>query len=377
VALFIQDWRAQTGAGANARPLPALMKAMLMQSARDQGVDGPDYIYGYGAVDAKNLIDLLRADNGTLGDGGTTGWGTSSISNGGINNFTIAVPAGTAELKATIAWDDPAAAAFSAIAYVNNLTLQLIAPDLTVRQAWVLDPANPHLPATTGLNTRDNQEQVLVTNPAAGNWTVRVTGTSVPTGPQSYGLAHSLKAAVAGSCTTTSYGYESGNDGWTLTGTTRVAPPAAGHGSFSLRFGNAVSTTHEATIDVAIPAGASRAEWTYFWYMTTNEVAATGFGFDNFIAEVRTVSPGNVLAVFDLRNDGWKSGAWLGMENIDLTPWAGQTVRLAFRATNNAGLVTTFWADDVALTTCGGVSPNIFADGFESGNTSAWSQTVP
>lgn len=359
VSLFIQDWRARTGAGANARPLPALVKSLLVHSARDLGVDGPDYIYGYGAVDAKGLIDLLRADNGTLGDGSTTGWGTDSITQGAVDSFTLTVPANTAELKATLAWDDAAAAAFSAVASVNNLTLELVAPDSSVRQAWVLDPANPHLAATTGANTRDNQEQVLVTNPAAGTWTVRVTGTSVPTGPQTYALAHSIRASDGSSCSTTTSTYEAGNDSWTLTGTTRVAAPAVGHGAFSLRFGNAVSSTHEAVRTFSIPAGATRAEWTYFWYMTTAEVATSGFGYDFNYAEVRNTS-GTPLAVFDLRNDGWRAGTWLVQENIDLTPWAGQTVQLAFRATNDSSLATSFWVDDVALTTCtagGGNTP--------------------
>jgi Subtilase family/Bacterial Ig domain len=350
VSLFIQDWRAQTGAGANARPLPSLVKTLLVHTARDLGQDGPDYIYGYGAVDAKGLIDHLRSDNGVLGDAGTSAWGTDAVSQGTIDSFTLTVPAGTAELKATLAWDDPAAAAFSAVAAVNNLTLELVAPDASVRQAWVLDPANPHVPATTGANTRDNQEQVVVANPAAGTWTVRVTGTTVPTGPQSYGLAYSTKAADGSSCTATSSTFEAGNDGWTLTGAATAAAPAAGHGANSLRFGAAVSTNHEAVRSVSIPAGATKAEWTYFWHMTTTE-GSSGFGYDNFIAEVRNGS-GTPLAVFDVRNDGWRQSAWMGQENIDLTPWAGQTVQLAFRATNDTSLATTFWADDVVLTTC-------------------------
>jgi hypothetical protein len=45
------------------------------------------------------------------------------------------------------------------------------------------------------------------------------------------------------------------------------------------------------------------------------------------------------------------------MENVDLTPWAGQTVRLAFRAVNDTTLPTTFWVDDVGVETCGGGGP--------------------
>jgi hypothetical protein len=351
VALMIQDWRALGHGGANDRPLPALVKAWLIHGARDLGEDGPDYIYGYGGVDAKKTVDILRAGNGSLGDAATA-WGTESATNASVDTFFITVPTNTAELKATLAWDDFAAAAFAANAVVNDLTLELIAPDTTVRRAWVLDPANPHLPATTGFNTRDNQEQVLVQNPAAGVWTVRVTGTSVPQGPQTYGLVYSFSGTPVdpGTCSMANSTFESGIDGWALTGATQAAAPALGHGSFSLRFGGANSTTHEATRDFAIPAGATKAEWTFFWYMTTQE-GSSGFGYDNFRAEVRTTT-GTVLAVVDTRYDGWRPSTWLKMENIDLTPWAGQTVRLAFRAVNDTTLPTTFWVDDVGVEIC-------------------------
>ena len=355
VALLIQDWRARGFGGPFARPLPALVKAKLVHSARDLGQHGPDYIYGYGEVDAKNLIDQLRAGTGALGAAGPVVWGTDSITNAAVDNWNFTVPVGTGELKATLAWDDAAAAAFVANAAVNNLTLQLIAPGgVIVHNAFVLNPANAHLPATTGLNAIDNQEQVLVQNPTPGVWTVRVTGTNVPVGPQTYGLVYTATEAThyAAGCTTTAWGYEAGNDGWTLVGASRVAAPAAGHGAFSLRFGGAVSTTHEATLNVAIPARLARAEWTFWWFMTTTEVPATGFGWDHFIAEVRNVGTGATMAVFDVRFDGWRAGQWMQQQKIDLTPWAGQTIRLVYRAVNNNLRPTTFWVDDGQLITC-------------------------
>jgi Subtilase family len=354
VALLIEDWRALGHGGANARPLPALVKAMLIQTARDLGPDGPDFQAGYGLVDAKGLIDLLRAGTGTLGTG-TTNWGTDSATNATTDSFTIAVPANTAELKVSLAWDDAAAAAFVANALVNNLDLELVAPDTTtIHRPFVLSAANPHLPATTGVNTVDNQEQVLVTNPAAGTWTVRVVGTAVPTGPQTYAVAYGTKAATHTSCTNTTYDYEADNNGWTLTGATRVAAPAPGHGSFSLHFGNANSVTHDGFINVAVPAS-SQAELSYWWYMTTNETAGaggSGFGFDPFSQEVRNAAGTPVLAVLDSRNDGNIVSTWQQVQNLDLTPWAGQTVRIAFRGVNDSSLPTRFWVDDVVLRTC-------------------------
>jgi hypothetical protein len=66
VAMLIQDWRTEGHGGANDRPLPALVKAWLIHGARDQGEDGPDFIYGYGSVDAQKSIDILRAGNGSF-----------------------------------------------------------------------------------------------------------------------------------------------------------------------------------------------------------------------------------------------------------------------------------------------------------------------
>lgn len=358
VSLFIEEWRNLGHGGANDRPLPALMKAMLMHTARDLGQDGPDYIYGYGEVDALMLIGLLRA-GGTLGkpEGITAleNWGDDSISNGQTDTFTVTVPANTAELKVSLAWDDYAAAAFSGVALVNNLDLEVVAPDSTVYYPWALNPAAPYQPATTGINNRDNQEQVSVANPAAGVWTIRVIGTAVPQGPQSYGLVYTTQAPAynANDCTEqiVNSGFEVDTANWTLSaGPARVAAPAPGHGNFSLRFGNANNTTHTAYQTITIPGEAGRAELSFWWYMTTNE-GSSGHGWDFFYAEVRDTSD-TILAVFDYRNDGWQAGQWMKSENIDLTPWEGQTVRLYFAATNDGSLTTTFYVDDVSVETC-------------------------
>lgn len=87
--------------------------------------------------------------------------------------------------------------------------------------------------------------------------------------------------------------------------------------------------------------------------------------------------------------------AWSGTQTtwrtstVDLTAYNGQTVQVRFRvvcdtAAANAG--GGFWVDDIAITnvtwldslSCDEFGCNeIFVDGFESGNTSAWSATVP
>jgi hypothetical protein len=356
LAQYIEDWRARGFGGPNARPLPALVKALAIQTAKDQGQDGPDYIYGYGTVDARGLIELSRAGNGVLTGTSRRRWGTGSISQGQTHSFTISVPAGTGELKASLAWDDAPAPSLSNGALVNNLNLELVEPNgVTIHRPWVLNSANPYQAATTAVNNIDNQEQVRVTGPVSGTWTVRVVGTTIPTGPQTYGLTFTAEPRPynVNTCTQSYAGFESGNDGWTLVnGAARVAAPATGHGSWSLRFGGTAGTNVQnwAYKDFAIPAWASQAELTFFWYMTTQEAQATGWNSDFFLAEVLVGT--TTVAVPDLRLDGWQAGQWLHQAHIDLSPWRGQTVRVRFRSGNNAQRPSTFWVDDVYLTNC-------------------------
>lgn len=57
----------------------------------------------------------------------------------------------------------------------NDLDLRVTSPSSIVHQPWVLNPANPAAAATTGDNTRDNVEQVLINAPSAGVYTVTIT----------------------------------------------------------------------------------------------------------------------------------------------------------------------------------------------------------
>jgi len=356
IAQYIEDWRARGFGNSTARPLPALVKAMVMQTAKDAGQDGPDYIFGYGTVDARALLELSRAGNNTLGGSSRRRWGTGSISQGQTHSFTINVTAGTGELKASLAWDDAPAPSLSNGALVNNLNLELVEPNgITIHRPWVLNAANPYQAATTAVNNLDNQEQVRVTNPVTGNWTVRVVGTTIPTGPQTYGLTFTSEPRPfnVNTCTQSFSGFESGNDGWTLVnGSARTAAPATGHGSWSMRLGGTAGNNLQNQVfkDFAIPTWAGKAELTFHWFMTTQEAQATGWNSDFFLAEVLVGA--TTVAVPDLRLDGWQAGQWLHQAHIDLSPWRGQTVRVRFRSGNNAQRPTTFWIDDIFLDLC-------------------------
>ncbi len=370
IALLLQDWREHLTfwfpSIQSARLLPALVKAALIHTSRDLGPDGPDYRYGYGAVNAQALIDFERAaGSGGLDGPGLKVWGTEYIDNGENHSFELTLPGGIPELKASLAWDDPAAQPFAGAALVNDLDLELVAPNGTVYYPFLLDPANPHLPAVPGANHLDNQEQVLVKNPQAGLWRVRVLGTHVPQGLQSYGLAYgATPPSFSTSCSEALSSFETGNDSWTMTGpAVRVAAPAPGHGAWSAKLGGTNHSLSEMKRQITLPPH-QRSIWSFDLYMTTAE-GADNWGYDGFTAEVRSTN-GNVLSVLSFHNDGDVPAVWLLERNIDLSAWAGTTVNLVFRAFTSAQYPTTFWVDDVRVTSCPSAPSAVKMETFRS-----------
>lgn len=178
-ALLIEQWR-RTFSGAN--PRPDEMRALLLNGAEDLGHPGPDYTYGYGLANAQNAVDTIRSDQGS-----GLRIRRGSVSQGTAVEFELNVVSGSP--RVTLAWTDPAAgpSTLEKAALINDLDLVVIDPSGVELRPWILDPATPDAPATTGRNVRDNLEQVDLTNAVAGVYKIRVLGSSVPTTtPQSF-----------------------------------------------------------------------------------------------------------------------------------------------------------------------------------------------
>lgn len=162
----------------------ATAKALLIHTATDLGTPGPDYQYGWGVVNASAAADIIRDDQGS-GQHLRRG----ALSSNAEMNLTINVSEGSPELRATIAWTDPAGSPAAASALVNDLDLELIAPDGTLHYPFTLagldDPAAPA--RQDRANHIDNVEQVLVKQPQAGQWQLRVRGYRVQ-GSQNFTL---------------------------------------------------------------------------------------------------------------------------------------------------------------------------------------------
>lgn len=162
----------------------ALVKATLINTAvdlADENNDGandndfpiPNSHEGWGR------INLVGATDGSVNYVEGTGLAT-----GGSASYSV-TPAG-GPLKITVVWSDYQSTETAAKNLVNNLDLIVTAPGGTVYRGNVFAGG---WSATGGsADTANNVENVYIQSPAAGTWTVQVSGFNVPSGPQPYAL---------------------------------------------------------------------------------------------------------------------------------------------------------------------------------------------
>jgi len=159
-------------------PPAALMKAIICNTATDIGNPGPDYTYGFGKLNLRKAKAVL--DNAQHFDG--------QIAEQQTQNRTISVPPNLNELKIMLYWPDTSATLMSDIDLVNDLDIRVIAPNNYVYLPLVLNPhpdkvAELALPHVDRVN---NIEQVVISNPVPGNYTINASAYRVPYTPQEF-----------------------------------------------------------------------------------------------------------------------------------------------------------------------------------------------
>jgi Zn-dependent metalloprotease len=166
------------------------------------------------------------------------------------------------------------------------------------------------------------------------------------------GLTHSVsQAGTGGGCTNTivNPGFESGTTPWTFSGQVTRSTGSFPHSGTAYAILNGVnSTTGTLFQTVTVPSnGCSNLQ---FWLnITTNEAAGASV-FDRLFIEVRSTT-GTLLATlatFSNQNSG-TAGVYVLRGPFNLSSFAGQTVRIQFRGTNDVTLPTIFRVDDVSL----------------------------
>jgi len=182
IALLLQHaYQQQNGS----LPPAALVKAILINTADDVAAKGPDFASGYGNANAYEALRSITRSQ----------YFSNNIQQGNTQTFNLTVPSGIQLLKVTLAWTDPAAQANAVKALVNDLDLELVhVGSGQVWQPWRLSrfPTKDSLllPAVRGRDTLNNVEQVTIDAPPAGDYLIRVKGSSV-INQQNYFVAYS------------------------------------------------------------------------------------------------------------------------------------------------------------------------------------------
>ncbi len=166
-------------------PSGALIKATLINSAVDMtGVTGyPSDQEGWGRIKLDETLALAGGPRQLYIQDVPNAAG---LTTGQSADYFVAVSDPGEKLKVTLVWTDPPATAGASFALINDLDLEVIGPDGS--HYWGNYFSGGESAAGGGPDTRNNVEQVHVAAPQVGQWTIRVSAASVPSGPQGYAL---------------------------------------------------------------------------------------------------------------------------------------------------------------------------------------------
>ncbi len=194
MALLTEQWR-KLNAGAS--PGPLVLKTLAIAGADDLGNPGPDFTYGFGFLNTKASADLIIADNG---QGKRVQLGAAK--NGSTFDYPITLTQ-SQDLRVVLGWFDPEALPLNAQeitlkVLINDLDLKVIDPNGNTVLPYVLDMNTPTAPATHGVNTVDNTEEVEIKGAAAGIYHAIVNGTTVTANPpQQFALIANANVGAA------------------------------------------------------------------------------------------------------------------------------------------------------------------------------------
>ncbi|MCA1590270.1 MAG: immune inhibitor A [Acidobacteria bacterium] len=121
--------------------------------------------------------------------------------------------------------------------------------------------------------------------------------------------------------------------------------PHGGTGYIYLGVNNSVSGQWYQTVSIPSGAGSSLE----FWLNVSSSETTTTTVYDRLYVEVRNTSGALLGTLATYSNLNKASAGSYTLRTLNMSAWAGQTVRLQFRTTMDSSLTTTFRVDDVIL----------------------------
>ncbi len=346
---------------------------------RDSSVDSDVVFHEYGHGISNRLIGnggsgLSGTQSGAMGEGWSDYWAITINNNGAVGEYVQANTTGIRRAAYTVpsnpvhdSYADVGAGGFEVhrdgevwAATLWDLRAQLGAAvtDRLVLNGMKFTPSRPSF-----LNARDGILQADQNQNANANrcaiWTVfgrhgmgvsavgndgttHTAATDVPTDCGGGGGGGTTELIANG-------GYESGTTPWTISGQVSRSTGSYPHSGLAYMILNGVnSTTGTLYQQVTIPAGTSP-NLNFWLNISTNEAAGAAV-YDQVFVEVRSTTGTllGTLATFSNQNSA-AAGAYVLRGPYNLGGFAGQTVRIQFRGTNDSTLPSSFRVDDVSV----------------------------
>lgn len=151
-----------------------LLRAALVTGATDAGAPGPDYVYGFGILNAERTLEIL--EKGYYHQGGF------SIGATAAEEIKVKVPQGAKSMRVSLAWIDPPFSgtfAYGVNPLANDLDLKVIDAASVEHLPLVCDPKNVTEPAKPAVDKVNTIEQVVLPVEGGAEVTVAVVPTRV------------------------------------------------------------------------------------------------------------------------------------------------------------------------------------------------------
>ena len=294
-----------------------------------------------------NFTVTIRATNlagdGVPGNGDTTDQDFALV----IYNANTGAPAPPAigvsptslSFTATVGGGNPAAQSLS-ITNTGGGTLNWTATD---NQPWLsVSPASGTAPSTANVS-------VNISGLGVGTFTgaITISATGATNSPVTVPVTLTISSTPTNLIV--NGGYESGISPWVFSGAALRSTGTFPHsGAAYLIVVNANSQNGTAFQQITIPSSPARS--LTFWLNVTSSETTTSTQFDRLFIEVRSTSGAllGTLSTFSNLNKG-TAGVYVQRGPFSLSSFAGQTVRIQFRATNDFSLPSSFRIDDVVV----------------------------
>ncbi len=210
-------------------------------------------------------------------------------------------------------------------------------------------PTNTPVVVPTNTATRTPTNTPTVAGPTN---TATRTPTNTPTAAAPTNTPTRTPTPGGGTCSESisNGGYESGTSPWVQTSTNgyQLIDTTRPHtGSYSAYLGGYNNGTDTIYQQITIPASATSATLSYWWYMTTQE---SSHPWDYLYVQILN-SSGGLLGTVQTLNDSSTKNTWTH-PSFDVSAYRGQTIRVYFKATTDSSLTTSFFIDDVSVNVC-------------------------